>query len=84
MMIPFCIDASIDDDEDTEQEALAMRWRRLIAESGELFYRYLLPVYAARGLQLHAAGTHVDMADWLPRVEAFVQDAIHRLRARSH
>jgi hypothetical protein len=65
MIIPFCIDGGIDDDEDAEQEALAMRWRRIVTEYGELFYRYLLPVYAARGLLLHGTGTHVDMEDWL-------------------
>ncbi len=82
MMIPFCIDAGHEDDEDSEQEALAMHWKRLIGKFGELFYRYLLPVYAARGLELHAEGTHVDMADWLPRVDAFVGDAVGRLQAR--
>jgi hypothetical protein len=83
MMIPFCIDAGVDDDEDMEQEALAMQWRRFIAAFGELFYRYLLPVYAARGLKLAAEGTHVDMADWLPRIETFVRDTVGRLQAGS-
>jgi len=83
MVIPFCIDGGIDDDEDAEQEALAMAWRRIVAEYGELFYRYLLPIYAARGLLLHGAGTHVDMAEWLPRVQSFVQLTIFRLQAEA-
>lgn len=83
MMIPFCIDAGMEDEEDEEQEALAMHWKRLIAEFGELFYRYLLPVYAERGVQLHRRGTHVDMVDWLPNIETFITEAIEQLRARS-
>lgn len=83
MMMPFCIDSEFDDDENVEQEALAMHWRRIVGKYGELLYRYRLPRYAALGLGLHARGIHVDMADWQPRVERFVNDAIANLRAHS-
>lgn len=83
LMIPYCIEPTDDDDEDSEQEALAMQWRRLVAEFGELFYRYQLPHFAALGLQLRNAGIHVDMADWLARLDAFVDSAILRLQTGS-
>lgn len=83
LMIPYCIDPAGDEDEDSEQEALAMQWRRIVAEFGELFYRYRLPVFAARGLELHRAGTHVDMVNWLTHLEEFIDNAIANLKANS-
>jgi hypothetical protein len=83
MMMPFCIDAPSHDDESAEQEALAMHWRRLIGQYGEVFYRYRLPAFAARGLELHERGVHVDMVDWRPRIEEFVRMAIEKLKAYS-
>lgn len=79
IMIPFCIEGGIDDD-DLDQETLAMQWRRFVAEFGELFYRYTLPLYADRGLKLHAEGHFVDMVDWLSRLQAFVANVISKLR----
>ena len=82
IMIPFCVEGGIDDDEDLEQEALAMGWRRLVVEFGELFYRYTMPHYAELGLGLHAGGVHVDMVDWYSRLRDFVSGVIVGLRAR--
>lgn len=82
MVIPFCIDPENEDDE-ADQQALAVQRRRIIAEHGQLFYRYLLPLYAHRGLQLRAAGTHVDMADWLPRLQRFVDLTVSRLQTEA-
>lgn len=82
IMIPFCIDGGPEDDEDLPQEALRMHWARLIAQYGELFYRYTIPVYAALGLKLHKEeGVHVDMADWTSRLQDFVSGVIAKLQA---
>jgi len=81
IMIPFCIEGG-PDDEDLEQDALAMQWRRFISKFGELFYRYTMPKYAELGLKLHADGTHVDMADWRSRLQDFVSGVIAKLQAQ--
>jgi hypothetical protein len=81
IMIPFCIEGTPDDDDDLEQEALAIQWRRFISEFGELFYRYTMPAFAERGLQLHGNGVYVDMADWLSRLQDFVSGVIAKLQA---
>jgi hypothetical protein len=81
IMIPFCIDGGPDDDDDLPQEVLAGQWRRLIAQFGELFYRYTMPIYAAVGLRLHhEQGIHVDMVDWASRLQDFVSGVITKLQ----
>jgi hypothetical protein len=83
LMMPYCIDSECEEDEDAEQEALAMQWRRLVSQFGELFYRYKLPRYAAQGVELHKAGVHVDMVGWMNRLEAFIEQTVANLRSGS-
>jgi len=80
IMIPFCIDGGVDDD-DLAQVELAIQWRRRVSQFGELFYRYTMPHYADLGIQLHAKGTHVDMADWDSRLRDFVIAVIAKLQS---
>jgi hypothetical protein len=82
LMIPFCIDTDADDDDDPGQEELAMRWKRLLAGFGEVFYRYRVPVFAERGFTLHSGGTRpIELIEWRPRVEDFVLGTIIGIRA---
>jgi len=81
MIIPHCLDAGPFEDQDTEQQALATHWARLVGEFGEVLYRYLIPTYAQRGIDLASQGISVELAERIDEVETFVNNTIAALAA---
>jgi hypothetical protein len=81
MFIPFCVEPKGSDDPNEAQEIAVNNMQRLTNQFGVLIYRYRLPRFAAKGVQVSAELGHlVERIDELPKIERWVERYSDKLR----